>query len=84
MICKYCGQETRDSATTGCTGNGPGKGWTVEVDDYVDPVLYDGYCGERCPECGVTAGNYHHAHCGYEICPICGGYLDECDCFVLG
>lgn len=38
---------------------------------------------ERCPSCGVANGFHHHQGCPEEICPGCGGELQECDCPVI-
>lgn len=34
----------------------------------------------RCHDCGALPGQYHHANCDVERCPICGGQLIGCDC----
>jgi hypothetical protein len=36
--------------------------------------------GERCRDCGVHPGHYHHPGCDWEECPYCGGQLLGCFC----
>jgi primosomal protein N' len=50
-------------------------------------TTYDGKREHTCPECGITALNFHHAGCELEICPPCEGQLAGCECeyvFVRG
>ncbi len=35
---------------------------------------------ERCHDCGVAVGGYHHALCDMEDCPACGGQAIYCGC----
>ena len=35
---------------------------------------------ERCHDCGAKRGQYHHANCDVEQCPVCGGQLISCGC----
>ncbi len=34
----------------------------------------------RCSECGALAGRVHHVGCQVEMCPVCGGWLNDCGC----
>jgi len=35
---------------------------------------------QRCHDCGIKAGGYHHPGCDMEICPRCLGQLISCGC----
>jgi len=35
---------------------------------------------DRCGDCGVRLGGYHHLGCDIAECPACGGQLLGCDC----
>ncbi len=36
---------------------------------------------ERCDDCGVEIGGYHHRDCAIEQCPLCGDYVTVCYCW---
>jgi hypothetical protein len=44
-----------------------------EADGYGFPLP------ERCHDCGVAHGGYHHMGCDMEICPHCGNQMLGCD-----
>ena len=46
-------------------------------------TVFDGFPDtERCHDCGVEPGHFHHWHCDAELCPKCGGQLISCGCKV--
>lgn len=87
-ICKLCGQEM--TSADGC------KCGKIIYDRKIYNRIrfgeeFDTYAGavgekERCPDCGVKAGAFHHFGCDVENCPVCHGQmLDNChlDEFVI-
>ena len=76
-ICKGCKQEmlgTDTCADVPFRFNGV---------DY-DPIPYGKERGvwesERCHDCNVVKGGYHHPGCDVEECPVCHGQAISCDC----
>jgi hypothetical protein len=35
---------------------------------------------DRCPNCEIRRGCFHHVGCELEMCPACEGQLTECGC----
>lgn len=72
--CKTCGQEMRTAASC-----------TQEVIEYADGVTlprlrWGADRGERCGDCGVEPGGFHHLNCDQEVCPRCKRQLISCGC----
>jgi hypothetical protein len=76
--CKWCGRDINEAS--GC-GKQPVVGHNQRWDRY-SFGKEDNYNGEKkCPDCCVTKGNFHHVHCGVEMCPRCRGKIAVCGCF---
>jgi hypothetical protein len=67
--CMYCEQEMTDPDVTSCV--------KISCVDDLDPVLCE---EERCHDCNVTRGGYHHSGCDMERCPKCHGQIISCGC----
>ena len=59
------------------------KGQMLKADGCTWPGIYckrRHWRDERCHDCGAKRGQYHHANCDVEQCPVCGGQLISCGC----
>ena len=73
-ICQWCKQEM--NSADGCTGNNFNKTPLEGLQPI--PCSLDGR--ERCHDCNVLAGQFHHPGCDNEECPQCGGQIISCGC----
>lgn len=75
MICDYCEKEMKDKNTDSCLAND-----FVEFPngEKLPSIPYDG--NERCHDCNVKNGGFHHIGCDMERCPKCEGQLIGCGC----
>lgn len=78
-ICRYCDREMMN--THSCDK------FEIEIGEVIyNPIKFgdeDGYDileYERCHDCNVAKGGYHHVGCDMERCPKCGGQLISCGC----
>ena len=49
-------------------------------EQYLQDAFAAGWLEERCGDCGVERGGYHHPGCDVEECPLCRTQLLSCDC----
>jgi hypothetical protein len=70
--CTTCGKDMLKKGKIGCL-----KEPIVIDGEKYDQVSYD---GEKCHDCGVTNGKFHHSGCDMERCPKCHGQLISCGC----
>jgi len=55
----------------------PGSIWT---DFYISLIRQGHKDAERCSDCSVGVGGYHHPGCDKERCPRCEEFLFSCGC----
>ena len=81
-VCPDCGQDI--TAATGCTrqhfmlGKKPVP--RIRYGEESRPPTWYSY-NDRCDDCGVEMGAYHHRDCAIEQCPLCGDYAAVCNCW---
>ena len=75
-ICKHCRKKmspfSRCSVTT----------FTLSDGRKVKRRPYRDISTSSCPECNVKSGSCHHHGCPLERCPMCGGHIVTCKCFI--
>jgi hypothetical protein len=70
-LCEYCNHDMSDNTVISCEGN-----TIVEFPDGVTlpGIPYDPPYGgkeQRCHDCGIMRGGFHHPGCDMEKCPRC-------------
>jgi hypothetical protein len=84
-ICEFCNKEMRLASS--CKQGDPdqmpfGSERKAELDEHLPDPLKTmlSHDPERCPDCKVEIGGYHHPGCDGEECPQCHGQLISCKC----
>ncbi len=78
VVCERCNKEKKDNDS--CTE------YFIEYEGgiYTNPFLFGELDPdsrfERCPDCGIKQGGYHHKYCDWERCPFCGEHIISCSC----
>jgi hypothetical protein len=81
-ICQDCGQEMLQAPTCNARPDMP----MIHGGELFGPIGYGGerpinvHLADRCGDCGVVVGGFHHFGCDMEQCPRCGRQLITCDC----
>lgn len=81
-ICAICGEDML--SVDDCAHN---RTITYEDGTVLSAIRYDSErrgwnMDNRCHDCNVAVGNYHHPGCDVEECPRCHRQLISCDCGV--
>ena len=77
--CQYCVQEMTTAAS--CTVAGLRRdGKLIPLTPYTASRRRGVTVRNRCGDCGVRPGGYHHLGCDMQRCPLCRGQLMSCEC----
>lgn len=82
-VCKFCEREMLTADGCICVPvKSKGKEYEpIKVGGPGD--WYESRPDGRCGDCNAKYGEYHHAGCDIERCPVCGGQLISCGCLDL-
>lgn len=73
--CNYCEKNMEDNATISCDYN------QAKIDGKIYERNYWHHdIGNRCHDCNIVNGNYHHFGCDMEECPKCKMQFAFCGC----
>ena len=82
--CEWCGREMLQAHSCAVDSYIYAEGDVPRIPYGQEP----GYAGlelpERCHDCGVKKGGYHHKYCDMEECPTCHGQAISCGCGLEG
>ena len=75
MECQYCRCEMTEDSTVTCEANA-----VVEYPNGMKLHSLHHDEEQRCGDCNVAQGGFHHPGCDMERCPNCHGQLIGCGC----
>ncbi len=76
-VCNWCKKDMSDDSTVSCV--------LVKIKmtegGSMNPVTYEppDHSSDRCRDCNVLTGGFHHPGCCIERCPKCEGQAITCD-----
>lgn len=74
-ICRHCLRNMASRRVTSCAAN-----QTIRFPDGKVIQAAPHANTDRCGDCNVKRGGFHHPGCDRERCPRCGGQLISCGC----
>ena len=80
-ICEFCAEEMQTADSCDVTGI-QAEGTTHARLRWGEELRFPGRRRptERCHDCAVRPGGFHHPGCDMEECPICGDQMLMCGC----
>lgn len=75
-ICDFCNEDMSHKDTATCMAT---QVTFIEGETY-KRIPYSHPTDQRCHDCNVVLGAYHHPGCDMDLCPICGGQIISCGC----
>lgn len=76
-ICRWCYQEMSGDGVDSCKNN---ESIIFPDGETLAAVPFKAHDSERCHDCNIADGGFHHPGCDMERCPRCNGQLIGCGC----
>ena len=87
VICEHCRRDMlrTKSCDEFIIGSNDGKDYRpIPFGQEVKNENFNPIFSDKCPDCGVKFGGFHHPRCDWEECPICHGQIISCYCHEEG